>query len=548
MSPGERPGTLWSSFGWLPLWWVSVAAALAARPLLPIDETRYLSVAWEIWRRGDWVVPYLNGAPYSDKPPLLFWGILSGWQVFGVSEWWPRLLSPLFGLLCAVLLAHLARRLSADRPDAAARAIPFLSGFLWITYSTLVLFDTLLTACVLVALCGVVEASRGAPARGWLAYGAGVGLGALAKGPVVLIHVLPVALLAPWWIPSPHPIRWRHWYLGLMAGTILGAVIGLSWALVAAARGGPAYRAAILWSQTAGRVTHAFAHRRPWWWYLPLLLPILFPWSLWPPLWRALSALRRGPVAAPARFALAILVPGLILFSLVSGKQVHYLMPLLPAFALLAGSTNRQLDGYTRTWDALVPAGVLATAGLVLFASGYLRGKPEWATWISPWWGAVLLIGVVVLGVTKGARRQIIALSLTSPALIIVVHLAGGKVVQRLYDLRPTAEFLGRAEIAHQPIAYVGRYAGQFHFLGRLKRPFDEITREQVPRWTADHPTGLVIDDARSATGRTGALMVQPYGGGVIGIWDARRYFMMVSFNPSRRPYQMNEIHDDVGS
>ena len=190
-----------------------------------------------MWRRADWVVPYLNGAPYSDKPPLLFWGILAGWRVFGVNEWWPRLLSPLFGLLSALLLANLARRLSPERPDAADRALPFLSGMLWSIYSTLVLFDTLLTACVLVALCGVVEAARGRPGRGWLAYGGGIGLGVLAKGPVVLVHVLPVALLAPWWVMEPPRARWRRWYLGLMAGVALGAVIGLAWALSAAARG-----------------------------------------------------------------------------------------------------------------------------------------------------------------------------------------------------------------------------------------------------------------------------------------------------------------------
>jgi 4-amino-4-deoxy-L-arabinose transferase-like glycosyltransferase len=73
------------------LWGVLVVVALTVRPLLPVDETRYLSVAWEMWLRHDWLVPHLNGSPYPDKPPLLFWGILLGWRVFGVNVWWPRL-------------------------------------------------------------------------------------------------------------------------------------------------------------------------------------------------------------------------------------------------------------------------------------------------------------------------------------------------------------------------------------------------------------------------------------------------------------------------
>ena len=52
---------------------ILTVVAIAARPLTPIDETRYVSVAWEMWLRNDWLVLFKNGAPYSHKPPLLFW-------------------------------------------------------------------------------------------------------------------------------------------------------------------------------------------------------------------------------------------------------------------------------------------------------------------------------------------------------------------------------------------------------------------------------------------------------------------------------------------
>ena len=54
-------------------------ASIWLRPLWPVDETRYASVAWEMWLRGDFLVPYVNGEPYSHKPPLLFWLIQLGW-------------------------------------------------------------------------------------------------------------------------------------------------------------------------------------------------------------------------------------------------------------------------------------------------------------------------------------------------------------------------------------------------------------------------------------------------------------------------------------
>ena len=97
---------------------VAVAALLIAavavtglftRPLLAIDETRYAAVALDMLQRGDWLVPHLNGAPYSHKPPLLFWLVRLGWKVIGVHEAWARLVGPMAGIIAVSLVAALAR-------------------------------------------------------------------------------------------------------------------------------------------------------------------------------------------------------------------------------------------------------------------------------------------------------------------------------------------------------------------------------------------------------------------------------------------------------
>ena len=75
-----------------------MAAVLAWRPLTAVDETRYATVAWEMWLSGDAISLHLNGALYGDKPPLLFWLINLGWWVAGPSAWWPQLLTSLFAL------------------------------------------------------------------------------------------------------------------------------------------------------------------------------------------------------------------------------------------------------------------------------------------------------------------------------------------------------------------------------------------------------------------------------------------------------------------
>ena len=74
----------WQTWLWSGLWVVVMGTALATRPPLPVDETRYLAVAWDMWLDGNFLVPHLNFEPYSHKPPLLFWLINLGWGLFGV--------------------------------------------------------------------------------------------------------------------------------------------------------------------------------------------------------------------------------------------------------------------------------------------------------------------------------------------------------------------------------------------------------------------------------------------------------------------------------
>ena len=92
------------------LWLLLIGTSFATRGYFPVDETRYVSVAWEMWLHGDFLVPQLNGLPYSQKPPLLFWLFQSGWWLFGINDWWPRLVPELVTLANLFLTLALARR------------------------------------------------------------------------------------------------------------------------------------------------------------------------------------------------------------------------------------------------------------------------------------------------------------------------------------------------------------------------------------------------------------------------------------------------------
>jgi len=559
------------------------AVALVARSAIPVDETRYLSVAWGMWHSGDFLVPHLNGMAYSDKPPLLFWLIQAGWALFGVSDWWPRLVPALCLAGSLGLTLVLGRTLWPERRELARRGAMVLLGiFLFAILATYLLFDPLLVLCTLIALLGLARAARGGPHEdgragwSWALVGLGVGLGILAKGPVILLHVLPVALAGPWWVGTwrreqrtrsgsggPGPARW---YGGVALAVLFGAVIGLAWAIPAALSGGAEYARAIFLGQTAGRLSESFAHRRPVWWYLPLLPVILFPYGFWPPLYRAMARVirpvfRRADPGDPersrsflaepgVRFALAQVVPALVIFSLISGKQPQYLAPLFPAMALLVA---RLLDlaPPPRRWELALPLLlplIVAVALFLLPLAAGREGVPEWARLVSPGTGGLfvlaLLLGLATLlrrvrqgapqGAPHGAWER--PLAVLSVALVGVLYLGLAPMFAARYDLEPMARFVRVVEDRGGAVAHVGEYRGELHFLGRLERPFEEIESAEVPAWLAAHPGGAVLahydqPDARpairSATGElqvgavdlSGAAFVQPIRSKTLAVW-----------------------------
>ncbi len=166
MSPGGAPPppTADSALARHPatwsLAWIAVAgAALALRPPLPVDETRYVGVAWEMWLSDRWLVPHLNGEPYSHKPPLLFWLIHLSWAVFGVGETAARAVIPAAALVNLWLLRGLARRLWPSSPDVAGTAPWIAIGCVgWAMFATLTFFDVLVGTATLLALRGVCAA------------------------------------------------------------------------------------------------------------------------------------------------------------------------------------------------------------------------------------------------------------------------------------------------------------------------------------------------------------------------------------------------------
>jgi 4-amino-4-deoxy-L-arabinose transferase-like glycosyltransferase len=489
-------------------------------PPLPIDETRYLAVAWEMRTTGEFLVPHLNGALYSQKPPLLFWLINAGWLATGVHAWTARAMTLACSLASLVLVARLTQRVTDSEIAARAAAVMLLGMLYFATFANAIMFDVLLATCALVALHGIVDLAEDRR-RGVVLTGLGIGLGILAKGPVMLLDIGFAAVLAPWW--NCGIARGNARYFGrLSIALLLGAAIALAWAIPAAIHGGPEYSHAIFLSQTFDRIqgVKTGTHAQPFWWYVVWLPVMLLPWPL--VLRGRIDAMKALVRERGARLALAWVLPTVVAFSLIGGKQAHYLLPLLPGVALLFAVALDRGGFAVRVGLASI---VLIAAGLVLaFLPGYAATRPNLAlvSDTSPVWGAlVAAIGVAMLVFSKRIQGALWpALAMVAVVLLFKLALIQGPGVR--YDVRKIAAEVHAAQERGQPIAHLGWHHGVYEFAGRLTKPLPALTLAELPAWVAEHPDGLVISFYRRFRFRAEPIYTQPFRGVEVSIWNAK--------------------------
>ena len=513
------------------LWGLVVAVALIVRPPLPVDETRYLAVAWDMWLENHYLVPHLNGEPYSHKPPLLFWLINAGWHLFGVNEWWPRLVAPLFGLGTMIMTGRLAANLWPGRMDVVRTAPLLMFGALfWTVFTTLTMFDMMFAFFTTAALINLVTAARTGRLKGLVLAGLMIGVGLLAKGPAILLHYLPVALTAPLWIPylkdrdGSLTWAWSKWYGGLILSVACAVALGLIWAVPAGIVGGEAYRNAIFWVQSADRVVNSFAHARPFWWYAAMLPGLMLPWFIWPPIWRRARTLWTTGLDGAQRLCLIWFGAAFFVFSLVSGKQLHYLLPEFPALALLASSALGGAADQVRRFDSWLPGGFFVLFGLVLAVVPLmpLSGRvAETLAEADTLWALVLVaVGMSIIWMRAGVS----GISLASAFAVTSIHLAAGPVLDRRYDLTSIAQQIRAYQATGRPVANFSKYHGQYHYLGRLRDPVTVIGQinGDEKRFLEAHPNGVIVSYHRVLPTQAKPLSTHIYRRMIVAIWPAQ--------------------------
>lgn len=436
---------------------------LAYFGLIGADEPRYAQVAREMLARHDWITPTLGGKPWMEKPPLYYWQAMLAYSLFGVSDWAARLPSALDATLMVVVVYlflkcfrpgfHLdgalmtasaagvigfARAASTDMPLAAMFTIALLAWYAWyesqsLRYLTLFYFF--------------------------------LALGMLAKGPVApALAAIIIVLFAA----AKRDYRLFGKTLWL-PGILLFGAVALPWHIAVQIRNPEFFRVFILEHNLERFGTNLYHHAEPFWYYAPVLLLGLVPWTVFvaasvAEIIRACWAERGEMLRAEDAFNVFLLIwvaVPIVFFSVSRSKLPGYILPALPVATLMLAEYVRRhvTDGDSPNICLIVMHSVIASALLVpalMVQYIVLQHRLPWgrAAAISVTFAAVLMIGLVLTLRTNLGLGALRFVTLVPVVLALAAMLRlGAPALDSTLSARPLAYEISHLENKRLPLA-----------------------------------------------------------------------------------------------
>ncbi len=506
---------------------------LGAFGLLGADEPRYAQVAREMLDRGDWITPTLNGKPWLEKPPLYYWQAMAS---FRVARAFPSTRSARSGQALPSQTANQGGTgadgtrgdvsINDGMREQAARFPGALDAALMIAaiYFFLRRFrpgSELDGALITVSCVGVIgyahaaatdmplTATFGIALLAWFAwyerqrrldlaiFYIALALGTLAKGPVApalaaVIILLFLAAKRDWravlqtlWIP----------------GIALFFVLALPWYIAVQLRNPEFFRFFILEHNLARFSTNVYHHPQPFWFYLPVFLLALAPWTIWllaAIVERVRLIVREGreafasPDDAWPLFLLIWMLVPVLFFSASQSKLPGYILPAVPAAALLVIEylAARREQG-SRISLALAIAHGLLCGGLIfaaLSAARILMATPrrltfDKGTYVAAAIAIVFAIVIAVVLVTRAGARLLRSATMFAVVISVaaVVRLAA-PVIDATQSSRPVAETI--QSFSHEQVPVALYHVSRVHQYGLdfyLNRPTQIYDAGEIP-------------------------------------------------------------------
>jgi len=499
--------------------------------LMDKTEGLFVEVPRQMLDSGDWVTPRWNGEPFFDYPVWGYWMVALSFKLFGLREWAARLPSALaatatvLALFAVVLQVAppaecLSRRLA--RASLCGAVLALSPG--WVGWARSSVTDMFLASAISLALLGyaLAHANPERPAIRRLGHGAlalFAGVAVLAKGPIGLL--LPGLIILVFLVLKGQlwsEVRQTPWLpmLALFFGVIL------PWYAMATQANGPAFLAHFLGFSNLERFTSViYSHPGPPWFYLPWVVILLLPWSLYLPVaiarlrfWR-LQAWRSNTAADDLPLlALLWLVVMVAFFSAAATKLPGYILPALPGGALLVGLMFQpvqpavdQAPQQGLRLSGWINAVLLALMGIAAaVAPRFLDSDPSYpefaealrSTGLPPLLAVVLVAAAVGLGVCLAQNRLRAlwwpnALAFTALFGLVVPLLVPLVDAERQRPIRELAALAGRQAASGEPLLVVGYKRYSVVFYSGRNVLFVVDPREAVGRMSQKPSTVLIF-------------------------------------------------------
>jgi len=493
-----------------------------------VDETPplFAASARAMAETGNWLIPWVNGLPRYDKPPLVYWamGLIyglpgqAGWDPLGT--WAARLPSALatVAVMQALVLTLLRWPQARRRPalTALGAALAFALSPLVLLWGRIAVSDALFSGCLAISLL-LCWSSYAAAGRRWWAGWLLLGLAVLTKGPVAVV-LLGLTLLGFGWLQRDlaglaHSLR------PLRGGLITLLVAGPWYGLALLQEGEPFWNSFFGYHNLQRFSSVVNNHQAPWWFFGLMLVLASLPAT--PLLLLGLvRGLRGRPLPPPLslqRFAACWLLAVLLFFTAAATKLPSYWLPATPAAGLLIALAAQR--GAWLAWRLLLLLAALLAVGLALAP----RWVPAIVTPEMPTLPQELLASgrlplaalcfalAAAVGLVAGWRRgnpaALVAVQLPLVAFVLLVLLPLAQLGDRLRaePVRQLAASAQRLRPSSGPahLAMVGMLKPSLHFYGR-----------QVVVYEEAGPRGLVnLSDRLAGEQRRGQLPTPADGG-----------------------------------
>jgi len=495
----NAPTSTTTRIGWAALILVTLYVCyfshLGAIGFVGPDEPRYAWIARDMAETGDWVTPRLYGKPWFEKPPLFYWGAALSFKLFGVSEVAARLPSAISALLATLALAWLALCLyGAEAARWLLLLLPTTVGMIGFSHAaaTDMPFSAMLTIAM-VSAAVVLGLTRNEntpilPRTPWLAlllFGFFLGLAVLAKGPAAI--VLSGGAVFFWALFTK---RWRDAFRLLHPAAIASfCLTALPWYVLCARRNPDFFRIFIIEHNFQRYLTPEFQHIQPFWFYLPVQLAAFLPWTgilVWTAVAGAVRYAKSRMLSPHTAFLLCWSLFAILFFTLSKSKLPGYILPAVPALALLLAWSCRKLAiEHNRSFGASI-AGfaflclVISVLAAKLFPNAALPSQQVKLA-LSFAFGMVSMANTILAAafLCGRSRSEINLVSLVCVVPVLFLFVIAGKPIAGVYSLS-AKDLAAQLYSSNVPPEQTSVY----HGMGRsLRYGLNFYLRREVPDW-----------------------------------------------------------------